>query len=148
MAAVTELVAIREGPTRPWLVVAHPLWDAGSPKGILRGALAAAPAGTAVVDSFTLDRRPWEVRLAGRDLANDLSATMALDPGRITGSIRNYELPDMPGSVIDLAWPDARGQPVCFLTTTSPDLERALVADGWAIFGPGQETDLVRFLGY
>jgi DEAD/DEAH box helicase domain-containing protein len=147
-----SLNAVREAPGRPWILVAHPLWEARTPRGILDDALAAAPPGTAVVDSFTLDRRPWEVRLAGRDLASDSSSStvkvLSADIAKVPGSIRNYELSDLPGSIVDLAWPDAPGQPVCFLSTPNPALERALVADGWAIFGPGQETQLLAFFGY
>jgi hypothetical protein len=62
--------------------------------------------------------------------------------------VRNYELSDLPGSIIDLAWPDAPGQPVCFLSAPNNTLERALVAEGWAIFGPSQERELLAFFGY
>lgn len=147
-----SLNAVREAAGRPWILVAHPLWDARAPRGILREALAIAPPGTAVVDSFTLDRRPWEVRLAGRDLINDSSddavRDLSADLAKIPGSVRNYQLSDLPGSIIDLAWPDAPGQPVCFLSAPNNTLERALVAEGWAIFGPSQERELLAFFGY
>lgn len=145
-----KLLAVREGPDdkHSWCVITHPLWDTGRPIGLLADALALAPPGSATVDSFTLDRRPWEVRRAARGLNKAPYAPNlpggALDPEAFPGAVANYRASGVPG-VLGLAWPDAR-QPACYLRATDRDQEAALVEEGWAIFGPGQEAALKAHL--
>lgn len=140
------LPAIRVGNRSPWCIVVHPLWDIDDPQGILKSALEEAPARTGTVDSFTLDRRPWEVRRA----YGSMTATTGVPPivipesERVSqlGGERDYELP---GTMlrVDLAWPDLTGQKACFVSNLSRDTEIVLLHDNWAIFVPGQEKDLI-----
>jgi hypothetical protein len=51
-------------PSADWTVVVHPLWDQMNPKGLLKDAVAGLGYRPLMVDSFTLDRRPWKVREA------------------------------------------------------------------------------------
>jgi hypothetical protein len=61
---VGGLAAFRLSPTADWAVVVHPLWDQEYPKGLLKEAVDALGYRPLMVDSFTLDRRPWKVREA------------------------------------------------------------------------------------
>jgi len=61
---VGGLPAFRLVPGADWTVVVHPLWDQENPKGLLKDAIADLGYRPLMVDSFTLDRRPWKVREA------------------------------------------------------------------------------------
>lgn len=61
---VGGLPAFRLSPSAVWTVVVHPLWDQEDPKGLLKQAVAGLGYRPLMVDSFTLDRRPWKVREA------------------------------------------------------------------------------------
>ncbi len=61
---VAELPVFRLRPSAEWAAVVHPLWDPTSDRGRLGRLRQELGYGPRVVDSFTLDRRPWKVREA------------------------------------------------------------------------------------
>lgn len=58
------LPAFRLPSSADWALVVHPLWDQGYPMGLLKDALGGFGYRPLMVDSFSLDRRPWKVREA------------------------------------------------------------------------------------
>jgi hypothetical protein len=59
---VGELHAVRFKDSPTWVVVAHPLWDALNPQGVLLSAREQLGGESyAIVDSFNLARRPWTI---------------------------------------------------------------------------------------
>ena len=146
-----SLHAIRNKASEPWVILSHPLWDRENPQGVLKDALEKAPEGTEIVDSFTLTRRPSEVNKALRGLTRGTAATLSaagdpvVDIGQLDGAVANYQ-PEGVGFTLDLAWPDAPSNPVCFLLFENREREVQLEAAGWAIFGPGDEAKLTAYL--
>lgn len=56
------LSAFRFSSKTDWALVVHPLWDQKNPIGLLKQVIASLGYQPMMVDSFTLDRRPWKVR--------------------------------------------------------------------------------------
>jgi hypothetical protein len=157
--------AFRFPASETWAVVAHPLWDFESPNGVLRDALTQLGAGAVVVDSFTLDRRPWTVRdalvhgqagptatpreaatqpLAGVGVGGPLAAIV--EEAQRLGAPRpseNYVPPGSPGAPIRFAWPSKK---VCVVAGADAELDRWLVIDGWSVYGPSDDFDAARLV--
>jgi hypothetical protein len=61
---ISGLRVFRLRPTSDWVLVTHPLWDQAGDRGRLGQVEEELGYRPRMVDSFTLDRRPWKVREA------------------------------------------------------------------------------------
>lgn len=140
------------------VVVTHPLWDPVQPAGELKRALDAAGSRAVAIDSFTLARRPWLARERVRAVEDGPIIYTPVRAHRRQGSLVerflssdlpdptvDYQIPGAPFGPVPLAWPTAR-QPTCFVETEDPERDAWLTAEGWAIFGPADENELVESL--
>ena len=61
---VAGLPVFRLAPNADWTLVVHPLWEQEDPMGMVECSISELGYRPLMVDTFTLDRRPWKVREA------------------------------------------------------------------------------------
>jgi len=123
----------------PLVVVAHPLWDRSHQTGILAAAMTEFGPSALLTDSFTLQRRPWEIVKISRPANKKrkkrraTTAPTTVQPqGLPPGGLSDHTPNGAPGPVL-MAWPDLPN-PVCILDATDSATEGWLIEHGWQIY--------------